>query len=225
MFKTQKLGKTERVSFSKIEEVLPLPNLLEIQKASYEWFLKEGLNEVLRDVSPITDYSNNLVIEFIVLIIFFGEFLISLFILFLVLFIRCIKEGINEHPAVKGLKVVYLFAYADELHRNSEFVLYGDNDAALSCSIQLSKDNTGDRSCFAEQLCLIYGILSCGSIEYQQDLSGAVPCLGIDDPVDLRQLIHKVLLVVKTSGGVDDDHIARSCLRSFKSVINNSSGV
>ena len=65
MFKTQKLGKTERVSFSKIEEVLPLPNLLEIQKASYEWFLKEGLNEVLRDVSPITDYSNNLVIEFI----------------------------------------------------------------------------------------------------------------------------------------------------------------
>ncbi len=65
MFKIQKLGKTERVSFSKIEEVLPLPNLLEIQKSSYEWFLKEGLNEVLRDVSPITDYSNNLVIEFI----------------------------------------------------------------------------------------------------------------------------------------------------------------
>ena len=65
MFKTQRLGKTERVSFSKIEEVLPLPNLLEIQKSSYEWFLKEGLNEVLRDVSPITDYSNNLIIEFI----------------------------------------------------------------------------------------------------------------------------------------------------------------
>ncbi|MBQ2468339.1 MAG: DNA-directed RNA polymerase subunit beta, partial [Clostridia bacterium] len=64
MFKTQKLGKTERVSFSKIEEVIPLPNLLEIQKASYEWFLREGLNEVLRDVSPITDYSNNYVIEF-----------------------------------------------------------------------------------------------------------------------------------------------------------------
>ena len=64
MFKTQKLGKTERVSFSKIEEVIPLPNLLEIQKASYEWFLREGLNEVLRDVSPITDYSNNFIIEF-----------------------------------------------------------------------------------------------------------------------------------------------------------------
>ncbi len=65
MFKTQKLGKTERVSFSRIEEVLRLPNLREIQKSSYEWFLKEGLNEVLRDVSPITDYSNNLIIEFI----------------------------------------------------------------------------------------------------------------------------------------------------------------
>ena len=39
--------------------------MVEIQKSSYEWFLKEGLNEVLRDVSPITDYSNNLIIEFI----------------------------------------------------------------------------------------------------------------------------------------------------------------
>ena len=65
MFKTQKLGKTERVSFSKIEEVLPLPNLLEIQKSSYEWFLKEGLREVLKDVSPISDFSNNYVVEFI----------------------------------------------------------------------------------------------------------------------------------------------------------------
>ncbi|MBR6920599.1 MAG: DNA-directed RNA polymerase subunit beta, partial [Clostridia bacterium] len=65
MFKTQKLGKTERVSFSKIEEVLPLPNLLEIQKSSYEWFLKEGLREVLHDVSPISDFSNNYVVEFL----------------------------------------------------------------------------------------------------------------------------------------------------------------
>ncbi len=64
MYKTQKLGKTERVSFSKIDEVMPLPNLLEIQKASYEWFLREGLNEVLKDVSPISDYSNNFIIEF-----------------------------------------------------------------------------------------------------------------------------------------------------------------
>ena len=65
MFKTQKLGKTERVSFSKIEEVLPLTNLLEIQKSSYEWFLKEGLREVLHDVSPISDFSNNYVVEFL----------------------------------------------------------------------------------------------------------------------------------------------------------------
>jgi DNA-directed RNA polymerase beta subunit len=53
------------MSFSKIDEVLEIPNLLEVQKKSYQWFLEEGLREVLRDVSPITDYSGNLQIEFI----------------------------------------------------------------------------------------------------------------------------------------------------------------
>ncbi len=60
-----KLGKTTRMSFSRIDEVLEMPNLIEIQKNSYEWFLKEGLKEVLRDVSPIGDYTGNLVMEFI----------------------------------------------------------------------------------------------------------------------------------------------------------------
>ena len=65
MVKPQKLGKNTRMSFARTKEVLELPNLLEVQKKSYEWFIKDGLNEVLRDVSPITDYSGNLVIEFI----------------------------------------------------------------------------------------------------------------------------------------------------------------
>ena len=65
MIKPQKLGKNTRMSFARTKEVLELPNLLEVQKKSYEWFIKEGLSEVLRDVSPITDYSGNLVIEFI----------------------------------------------------------------------------------------------------------------------------------------------------------------
>ena len=65
MFKTQKLGKTERVSFSKIEEVLPLPNLLEIQKSSYEWFLKEGIREVFNDIYPIANYGGNISLKFI----------------------------------------------------------------------------------------------------------------------------------------------------------------
>ena len=59
------LGKTERMSFAKIGDTLEMPNLIEVQKKSYKWFLDEGLKEVLRDVSPITDYSGNLVIEFI----------------------------------------------------------------------------------------------------------------------------------------------------------------
>jgi len=64
MLKPQKLGMTVRQSFSKIEAATEMPNLIEVQKDSYKWFLEEGLNEVLRDVSPIKDYTGNLSIEF-----------------------------------------------------------------------------------------------------------------------------------------------------------------
>lgn len=61
----QKYGKkVERVSFSKFPEVLDLPNLLKVQKDSYEWFLKEGLGEILEDISPIEDYNGKLSLEF-----------------------------------------------------------------------------------------------------------------------------------------------------------------
>ncbi|MBE7012942.1 MAG: DNA-directed RNA polymerase subunit beta [Ruminococcaceae bacterium] len=59
-----KLGKNERMSYSKSNEVLEMPNLIEIQKNSYQWFVDKGLKEVLEDVSPICDYSDNLVLEF-----------------------------------------------------------------------------------------------------------------------------------------------------------------
>jgi len=55
----------KRVSFSKIEEVLNMPDLIEVQKNSYRRFLEEDLREVLNDISPITDYSENLVLEFV----------------------------------------------------------------------------------------------------------------------------------------------------------------
>mgnify|MGYP003311120895 CR=1 FL=1 len=63
--KDQKLGQNTRKSFSTSRFDYPLPNLVEIQTKSYEWFKKEGLMEVLRDASPITDTYGNLVIEFI----------------------------------------------------------------------------------------------------------------------------------------------------------------
>ena len=59
------LGKRTRMSFSKIEEVLEMPNLIEVQKDSYRWFLEKGLQEVFDDISPITDYTENLVLEFV----------------------------------------------------------------------------------------------------------------------------------------------------------------
>ncbi len=58
-------GKRERMSFSKINEVLKMPNLIEVQKKSYQWFLDEGLKEVFKDVSPVRDHSDNLILEFI----------------------------------------------------------------------------------------------------------------------------------------------------------------
>ena len=60
-----KLGRNTRMSFSKINEVMQMPNLIEVQKNSYRWFLEEGLKEVFRDVADITDYSGNLVLSFV----------------------------------------------------------------------------------------------------------------------------------------------------------------
>jgi len=60
-----KFGRTTRMSYARIQEVLEMPNLIEVQKNSYKHFLEEGLREVLRDVSPITDYTGNLIMEFI----------------------------------------------------------------------------------------------------------------------------------------------------------------
>ncbi|HPR75273.1 MAG TPA: DNA-directed RNA polymerase subunit beta, partial [Oscillospiraceae bacterium] len=59
------LGKTERKSFSRINEVAEMPNLIEVQRDSYEWFMREGLKEVLRDASQISDYNNNLTLDYI----------------------------------------------------------------------------------------------------------------------------------------------------------------
>ena len=65
MVKPKKLGTVTRMNFAKLEDVLEMPDLIEVQKKSYKWFLDEGLREVLNDVSPITDYSGNLSIELV----------------------------------------------------------------------------------------------------------------------------------------------------------------
>ncbi len=63
--KKSQLGRNTRMSFSKINEILPIPNLIEIQKKSYKWFLDHGLREVFEDVSGITDHTGNYVLDFI----------------------------------------------------------------------------------------------------------------------------------------------------------------
>ncbi len=62
--KPKQYGKNTRMTFAKINEISEMPNLIEVQKDSYDWFLKEGLKEVFNDVSPINDHSGNLSLEF-----------------------------------------------------------------------------------------------------------------------------------------------------------------
>ena len=65
MFKNIDAGKRKRRSYAQIDEVLELPNLIEIQQTSYKWFLEEGLQEMFDEISPIQDFTGNLVLEFI----------------------------------------------------------------------------------------------------------------------------------------------------------------
>ena len=65
MVKEQKLGKSTRMSFAKIDELCEMPNLIDVQKESFQWFLEKGIKEVLHDVSPITDHSEEIYIEFV----------------------------------------------------------------------------------------------------------------------------------------------------------------
>ena len=60
MVKDQMYGKTMRKSYAKYEEILQIPNMLKIQKDSYQWFLDEGLRDVFKDVGTITDFSGKL---------------------------------------------------------------------------------------------------------------------------------------------------------------------
>ena len=62
--KEVKFGRTTRKDFSKVGDYIEMPNLIKVQKDSYDWFIEEGLGEVLKDISPIVDYTGNLVLEF-----------------------------------------------------------------------------------------------------------------------------------------------------------------
>ena len=59
------VGKRTRMSFAKVKDVTEMPNLIEVQLDSYEWFLKEGLLEVFDDINPISNFTGNLVLEFV----------------------------------------------------------------------------------------------------------------------------------------------------------------
>ena len=64
MFSPVPVGKRNRYTYARIKEVMDMPHLLDIQRNSYEWFLKEGLREIFQDISPIQDFTGNLVLSF-----------------------------------------------------------------------------------------------------------------------------------------------------------------
>ena len=64
MLNDMNIGKAKRKTFARIGDFIDIPNLIQVQKDSYNWFVKEGLGEVLKDISPIEDYTGNLVLEF-----------------------------------------------------------------------------------------------------------------------------------------------------------------
>ena len=63
MFKPEQVGKRTRYTYAKINEVIKMPHLLDIQRKSYEWFLESGLQNIFNDISPIKDNSGNLVLS------------------------------------------------------------------------------------------------------------------------------------------------------------------
>ena len=65
MVRPIKQGRAERMSYSHIDEVIEVPDLIEVQKNSYKWFLDEGLMEVLEEVSPIRDFSGDMELSFV----------------------------------------------------------------------------------------------------------------------------------------------------------------
>ena len=64
MFNPVPVGKRTRYSYAKIKEVMEMPHLLDIQRNSYKWFMQEGMREIFRDISPIQDFTENLVLSF-----------------------------------------------------------------------------------------------------------------------------------------------------------------
>ena len=97
-----KSGKSMRMSYSRQKEVLEMPNLIEVQKDSYQWFLNEGLKEVFSDISPIADY-NGRPVSYTHLVSPMLERLISLAILFCILLVVSELSTLNWNSYITSL--------------------------------------------------------------------------------------------------------------------------
>ena len=125
----QKYGKTERRKFGKINEVIDIPDLVEIQKESYRSFIGEGISEILEDFSPITDFSDHFELYF--LSHEFGLFLGRAFGLLLFIFLAyCISQDFALKYALIIVGGLQLLAYplAKNITNQTNRIEYGNKN-------------------------------------------------------------------------------------------------
>src|SRR3954470_4238614 len=118
---------------------------------------------------------------------------------------RIAEQRVDERLGLEGCEVVGTFAQPDQLDRDSQLALDGDDDAALGGAVELGQHDAGDVDDLGEHPSLNQAVLTRGRIEDEEHLvDRAAP---LDDALDLAELVHQALLGVQPAGGVDQDRV------------------
>ena len=141
------------------------------------------------------------------------------------IFLLYVKQRFDKCVCVKLLQVVDMLSDSDVFHRDTKFRMDRHCDAALGRPVQFCQDDAAHRRYSLEFPGLGQCILSGGSIQDNQCLSVCLRLFPFDDAVDLAQLIHQVLLVMKPSGCIHDQDIRILRFRRRDGVIDNRTGV
>ena len=141
----------------------------------------------------------------------------------LLLFRQRLEQRCREGLRLEGLEVVDTFAETDELDRQFEVVLDGQDHAAAGRAVEFRQHDTGDLTDVHEFLRLGDSVLAGGRVQDQEDFPVGVRQFAVDDLVDLAELCHEVFLVVDTARGVADDDV-RAAIHARMDGVEHDSG-